>query len=236
MKTLGNDVSIWQDDNSTAQTVDFSVMRNQGSRFVFIKTSQATYLDQDFITNWNNAKGKLYRGGYHFLDWTKSTIDQARFFAGALRQDSGELPAVVDYECRTNVPPKSTAISYLKNFISTFQIEFPNKRLMIYTSPGFWSEFGSNESYWKQFDLWIAHYYVDSPKIPLPWTSYKFHQFSDKYDGKFYGAESTYIDANWFNGSELDLDSYAENIPQMELSDKEKIDILWNDYLERTNG
>lgn len=43
----GCDVSLWQDDPSTAQHVDVAKMRSAGAQFVFIKTSQACFLDRD---------------------------------------------------------------------------------------------------------------------------------------------------------------------------------------------
>lgn len=39
-KTLGIDVSRWQDNNSTAQQMDFTKSVSMGAKFVFIKSSR----------------------------------------------------------------------------------------------------------------------------------------------------------------------------------------------------
>jgi lysozyme len=225
---VGTDISKWQDDNSTAQQVDFRKMKGAGAYFTFIKVSQATYLDQDYIYNWSNAKAYLPRGGYHFLDWTKSAAEQARFFTGVLLNDPGELPAIVDFECRTNVPAQGATRQALKDFTVEFKKVLPNKKLAIYTSPSYWKEFGSPDLYWKQFELWIAHYGVSKPTIPLPWTNWVFWQYTASGNGIFYGAESKEIDLDYFNGSAEQFYSYL-GITEPELTCTEKVDILWRE-------
>ena len=70
----GNDISLWQDDNSTPQRVNFEQMRKR-SRFVFIKASQSTYIDPDYIYNWDNAiRAGMPRAAYHFLTWATMAL------------------------------------------------------------------------------------------------------------------------------------------------------------------
>ena len=77
-KTLGIDVSRWQDNNSTAQKMDFAKAHAAGARFVFIKASQQLWTDEDIFYNWKSAKAAgLLRGAYHFLTWDKPGRDQA---------------------------------------------------------------------------------------------------------------------------------------------------------------
>ena len=47
----GIDVSVWQDDNSTPQKMDFSKAKAAGARFVFIKACERGFIDPDFIYN-----------------------------------------------------------------------------------------------------------------------------------------------------------------------------------------
>jgi GH25 family lysozyme M1 (1,4-beta-N-acetylmuramidase) len=47
----GIDVSVWQDDNSTSQKMDFNKAKTAGARFVFIKVSERGGVDQDFLDN-----------------------------------------------------------------------------------------------------------------------------------------------------------------------------------------
>lgn len=200
--TLGCDVSIWQDFNSTPQQVDFVKMRSAGAEFVFIKASQSTWLDQDFVYNWHAARlAGLARGAYHYLTWDKPAIDQARFLAGVLRGDAGELPVVLDYECRKGAPVLNTALQQVRIFVEAISclLETP---VMIYTSPSYWGEFGSPRATWAaQYPLWIAHYGVTKPKVPAPWKAWKFWQYTDRGSGLEFGAESKQIDLNWYCGT-----------------------------------
>jgi GH25 family lysozyme M1 (1,4-beta-N-acetylmuramidase) len=199
MYILGIDISKWQDDNSTPQMMDFNKAKNAGAKFVLIKTSQATWLDQDYTMNWQNAKlAGIPRGGYHYMDWTVSAIKQARFFAGVLEKDMGELEPVLDFECRTNVPIKPVACKAVYDFVNEFE-NITEVKPTIYTSPSFWIEFGSTNIYWREYKLWIANYYKSFPTIPPPWNKWYMWQFTDRGDGELYGAESTFIDLDYFN-------------------------------------
>ena len=208
-RTMGIDVSRWQDDNSTPQRMDFAKAYNAGARFVFIKASQACWMDEDMLYNWKSAQDALLlRGAYLFLDWTRSPVEQAHFFCNLLEKDPGELPPVVDFECRTGVP--SDAVDKLE-IVCEIIFERLGKRPIIYTSPWYWKEYGSADPWWYLHDLWIANYEVDKPFIPLPWNDYTwtFWQWTDKGDGKLFGAESYGLDMNWFNGSFDALMAYA---------------------------
>jgi lysozyme len=210
-KTLGIDCSQWQDEDSTPQMMDFTKAIQNGARFEFTKVSQATWLDEDFIMNWHNARlAGILRGGYHFLDWTKPALEQARFCAGALANDPGELPLVMDYECRTGAPAPAVARREALTFLVEVE-QLLGRKPILYTSPGYWFDFGSHDPYWKQFDLWIAHYEVTRPAVPAPWTEWRFWQYTCRGPGLLMGAESRYIDMDWFNGDYQALMAYAGN-------------------------
>jgi lysozyme len=206
---LGIDCSKWQDDNSTPQQMDFFKARAEGASFVFIKASQSTWLDSDFIYNWQAAKDAgLMRGAYHFLDWTRSASEQARFFCGLLKADAGELPPVVDYECRLNAPNKLLASRALLTMLETVE-KATGRAPILYTSPGYWLEFGTAAMDWVRHPLWIANYGVQKPTVPRPWLYWTFWQYTDKGDGKKFGAESAGLDMNWYNGSIEELEDFA---------------------------
>jgi len=80
---------------------------------------------------------------------------------------------------------------------------------MLYTSPGYWAEYGSTDSYWRQFPLWLAHYGVTLPTIPKPWLAYTFWQYTDSGDGLRFGAESKELDMDVFAGDEAALKAFA---------------------------
>ena len=197
---IGLDISHWQNDKSTPQVFDPAKAYAAGARFVFIKASEAVYLDQDFVMNWHNCKGVLPRGAYHFFRWQWNVIEQARFFAGVLAKDPGELPPVIDYESRNGVPDRVQAVARLEQFVIEFE-RISGRQLMVYTGPSYWREYGSTAVHWRERPLWIANYGVTYPSVPAPWTSWDFWQYTDKGDGLKFGAESLNIDMNWYSGT-----------------------------------
>ena len=213
----GIDVSVWQDDNSTSQKMDFSKARAAGARFVFIKVSERGGIDQDFIDNWWAAKNAgIPRGGYHFLRWDLSGLMQGRIFCELLKEDPGELPPVADFEA----PMKNgrhSSNTLLLQFLEEVE-EILGVRPMIYTSPSFWKSHGRNkktkrfDDSWQVYPLWIAHYKVKNPTVPKPWTDLTFWQHGVYPDGHEYGAESKRLDHNWFNGNEFDFEHLMQSL------------------------
>jgi lysozyme len=225
MTILGIDISKW-DGNWDANKA-----KQAGASFVFVKASQATSVDPQFSANWQKAKDAgLLRGAYHYLDYTKPGADQANFFADLLKNDPGELPPVVDYELRRTDNNPSAALGFLRDYLDrmilrseVFQ-DMLVKRPMIYTSPGFWVEYGdqTKTDYWIQFPLWNAHWTTSStPLIPLPWTMWQFWQFSAKGPGDAFGSEDIVMDMNRFNGTSNELMEFCGiRIPVVNLNEK----------------
>jgi lysozyme len=229
MTILGVDISKWNGNWDAAKA------KQAGATFAFIKASQATYTDPQFLANWKKAKeAGLLRGAYHYLDYTKPGIDQANYFADLLKNDPGELPPVIDYELRRTDNNPSAALGFLRDCLDQLikRTElFENsitKRPMIYTGPGFWIEYGdqTKSDYWIQFPLWNAHWTTSSaPLIPLPWPMWQFWQFTSKGPGEAFGGEGLSMDMNRFNGTLNELMEFAGiRIPIVNLS--EKFDIL----------
>jgi lysozyme len=200
MNAHGADFSLWNDDNSTAQPVDFARAQAAGLSFAYIKASQATFADPDYTTNWYNAKGNVYRGAYHFLTWERP-IDQARFFWGLLKADRGELPPMVDFEWWSTIP--AGALVYLRAFVDEFYA-LSGIRCGIYTARSFWLQYGATDPYWAQYPLWLCDI-EGAVEVPKPWTKWTFHQYTFKLPGPAYGAESADLDGDWYNGSEADM-------------------------------
>jgi GH25 family lysozyme M1 (1,4-beta-N-acetylmuramidase) len=195
---LGTDISHWEDNPLTPQKINFVKMKAAGAWFCIFKATQALYTDSVFKSSWADCKGLMPRGAYHYLDWTKPGLEQAKYFCNAIAADPPELPPVVDYECRTNIPPDANG--QLWNFVS--YVEAVTKRApIIYTGPDYWKNYGSGNVGWKKFPLWIANYQVTKPYVPAPWTDWTFWQFTDRGQGNIYGAEALGIDLNYYNGT-----------------------------------
>jgi lysozyme len=245
MSVLGFDVSVWQDQNSTPQQINFAKAKQEGIKFAFIKASESIYLDEDFTYNWNTCKqAGIPRGAYHYFRFGVSEIQQARFLAGILTKDSGELPVVVDFEYRDFVSkkPPSNSIIYLWSFIKELERQLPNKSIMIYTGYYYWQEAVQSTNMtnidlnaFKQYGLWEA-WYGNNPLTPKPWDKITVWQYTDKGDGLKYGCESLSVDMNYFMGTDNEFSVWSKqvNIPvPVEKTDKEKLDILWQDYISR---
>jgi lysozyme len=230
MTILGVDISKW-DGNWDAKKA-----KQAGATFAFIKASQATFTDPQFLVNWQKAKDAgLLRGAYHYLDYTKPGIDQANYFADLLKNDPGELPPVIDYELRRTDNNPSAALGFLRDCLDQLMKRtelFENaaiKRPMIYTGPGFWVEYGdqTKRDYWIQFPIWNAHWITsNAPTVPLPWTIWTFWQFTAKGPGEAFGSESLTMDMNRFNGTLNELMEFSGiQIPVVNLNEKfEKLD------------
>jgi lysozyme len=213
MTILGIDISKW-DGNWNA-----SKAKQAGATFVFIKASQATFTDPQFQSNWQKAKDAgLLRGAYHYLDYTKTGTEQANYFANLLKDDPGELPPVIDYELRRTDNNPALALGFLRECLDQLMkrndlfSDAVIKRPMIYTGPGFWTEYGdqTKSDYWIQFPLWNAHWTTsNTPQIPAPWTTWEFWQFSSKGPGEAFGSESLTMDMNRFNGTLSELLEFA---------------------------
>lgn len=200
-QTLGIDVSIWQDDNSTPQQMNFNMAREAGAKFVFIKASEDTWIDEDMLYNWKAAKAAgLLRGAYHMMTWNTAPDVQARYFAGLLKNDRGEMPPVLDFEKRINVPDRDRAAWAARVFLETLQREM-NVMPILYTSPSYWKEYGTGDVYWTRYPLWIANYDTTAPAVPKPWETWKFWQWGTPAWGAKFGAESGDIDADFYNGT-----------------------------------
>jgi lysozyme len=225
MTILGIDISKWDGNWDAAKA------KQGGATFVFIKASQATFTDPQFLVNWQKAKdARLLRGAYHYLDYTKSGIDQANYFADLLKNDPGELPPVIDYELRRTDNNPSAALGFLRDSLdqlskrSELFADSTFKRPMIYTNPGFWTEYGdqTKADYWIQFPLWVAHWITSmTPIVPPPWTMWQFWQFSAKGPGEAFGSESLTMDMNRFNGTLNELMEFSGiNIPVVNLNEQ----------------
>lgn len=207
---IGTDVSVWQDDNSTPQRVNFDTMKAAGAHFTFIKVSQANWVDQDLIYNWANAKAAgMLRGAYHYLTFDISPIVQAEYCWSVIRGDPGEFPVVCDFEQRISGLTRGRASADLKAFCERM-LSLSGRMPIIYTSPGFWAEFGTSDIYWRRYPLWLAHYTTGTPITPTPWDKWIFWQYTDRGDGKKYGAESLQIDLNYWYSDLKSLYEFAQ--------------------------
>jgi len=203
MALTGIDISKWNGAWNAEKA------KSAGASFVFIKASQAAYMDPRFLANWKIAKdAKLLQGAYHYMDYTRPVRESANFYATILSNYPGDLPPVVDYEQARNDNNAAAARAYLREFLEVLRSR--GHKPIIYTSSGFWNKYGDKNSYWTEFPLWLAQYTTATkPAVPLPWTKWVFWQYSSTGKGATYGAEGYNVDLNRFNGTLEDLVKFA---------------------------
>mgnify|MGYP001574033079 FL=1 len=61
---------------------------------------------------------------------------------------------------------------------------------MIYTAPGYWSEYGSTKNLWAEYPLWQAQYNQGKFDIIHPWGRYDFLQWTQTGKGVDYGVRT----------------------------------------------
>jgi GH25 family lysozyme M1 (1,4-beta-N-acetylmuramidase) len=202
--TIITDISYYQNDPTTPQSVDFDVMALNADG-VILRAGQNLWIDRDFKKYWEASRGKLPRGSYFFYDSRVSPKQQAQLWANTLGGDFGEMPHFADFEDRYGGNFGRWQDWY--DFLEEAGRLIP--RLGIYTGYYYWIERTlsagitlSQLAYFGKYPLWIAAYNTVAPRIPAPWKEWTFWQFTDNGDGAKYGVESKNIDLNHFNGTE----------------------------------
>lgn len=211
-RILITDVSFYQDDIESPETIDFNLMRDRGVRGTIIRAGQRTWPDRDFKRNWREAKKSgLPRGSYWFYDSWASPKKQAELYVSMFDGDFGEMPMWCDFEENYNGMYAGWKNWY--DFMEAIKRIKPDAKLGVYTGYYYWMENApmfdpASLNYFKQYELWIAAYNPYKPIIPKPFTTHTLWQFTDALDGIYYGSESYQMDGNYFNGTEEDWVKY----------------------------
>lgn len=207
----GPDVSYYQDDNNTPQTINFETMK-QKADFVIIRAGQNYWIDPDFKVNWRKAReAGLPRGAYWFYDSRAAPEPQAEIFASLFKDDRPEMELWLDLE--ENYNGKYLGYPNWKKFIERLKVLLPDIERGIYTGYGYivgkipWQQF----DYFGDMPLWFAGYHKDNSikpdlrflNTPMPWkdNDIRFWQWGTPRVGPEYGAESLEIDMNIYNGN-----------------------------------
>ena len=183
-ETRGIDVSKWQ------AGIDYKAVVANGFRFVFAKASDGlSGKDGSFQEHRKNAKAAgLLFGSYHFFRFDVDPILQANNYLGAIGNvQSGELPPVLDLEwdrySQNYTDGKTMDESAAQNALKWLErIEAETGMVpIIYTNYYFFQGFKNPERFAK-YTPWIPAYNTtaDKVKIPPPWKSLVFWQYSEK--------------------------------------------------------
>lgn len=194
--TFGIDISRHQGK------INWNRLKNENSpeapiTFAYIKATEGcNYKDPRFGTNWKEAKQHGFiRGAYHYFTGKSPGEAQADMYIRNVKLESGDLPPMVDIE---EEPADRTAfIAELKKFILKLEAHYGVKPI-IYSYAKYHNRY-LKDDFFKEYDLWVAHYYAKSPNVKREW---KMWQFTDI--GRVPGIKER-TDINVLNGGEEEL-------------------------------
>jgi GH25 family lysozyme M1 (1,4-beta-N-acetylmuramidase) len=229
------DISTWNGK------FDWNKAKSQSVDGVYIKASQANFIDSRFKEN--SASCSLsYKGAYHFFDYRSPGADQAKFFLdtvgswnnlkGALdlEDNSGSgwpklssmyglalqraLEFVTEYYKETGHYP----VLYISSFLTTLR-----DTLGRYVFRNF-----------HQCPLWVAHYTTATTPTVKGWGGYALWQYTSTAPGILHGNSTgnPYIDKNViYDLNTLLIKAPVTNEDEV-ITDSEKLNRLWNAHPE----
>jgi lysozyme len=161
----GIDVSRWQGKPSWPD------VKQAGVRFVIAKASEGRdWRDPEYARNRTALRNVgIPFTAYHFArpDGTAGdAVAEADNFVAAARLDGRNLIPVLDLEDHGSLGRRAL-VRWTKAWLARVDARLGVKA-MIYTSPSFWVERMGNTRWFADngYRLWIAHWRVDSPRVP----------------------------------------------------------------------
>jgi lysozyme len=157
-----------------------------------------------------SSRKDLYRGFYHVYKSAYTGIGQGKFFLNHLPAQY-ELPCIIDVEIPDTIGNFSEYERRLRELLLYVEVH-TGKRPLIYTNYDFWTNNLSGRLWASQYSLFIAFYGNYPPLIPADWSNWLFWQYTDSGDGPTYGASSTHIDLDRFNGNRKQFEYWIRKV------------------------
>lgn len=187
-------------------TVDWRKARHAGVTFAFVKAAHGSQgMEPRFNEYWRGAADAgILRGACHCFHPHQDPHKQARWFTR--NAPPGELPPAIALDLEGDLP--GDALERLRLFledVTALSGHIP--LLQVYGST--WThligvEVAPESLPWvRDYPLWVIAYDTRSPQAPFPWSPLKwtFWRFTQRGEAGKYGAQSSYINLNLFNGS-----------------------------------
>ncbi len=191
---LGIDVSHFQGDINWKEIKDAKLL------FAYDKATQGEgYRDPDYAQNREGAHAVgLSHGAYHFYVAGDDPAKQANNFLAVVDYASDDMPPVLDLE-QGGMKKGINAQTYQQNVLKWLNLVETklNIRPIIYTNHPFGNEYLDHPDFAK-YDLWIAEYEVDTPKIPNAWKEEGWLIWQRSERGKVEGAVGN-VDHDLYN-------------------------------------
>lgn len=190
--------------------VDWKGVASAGVRFAILKATEGiAFRDPRYCVNVERAiEAGIQVGAYHFVHLDEDGSSQAEFFMKMLDSAfgrgekiyNGRIGVVLDLEDDPSMPGLASHIGrdgirkLIEDFSNTIHTH-TGLLPMIYGSPGWLDEwvgdgFGGHP-------LWVSHYDVPTPRLPIGWTDWKVWQY--RADGTVPGITGD-VDRNLWHG------------------------------------
>jgi len=198
----GLDVSKWQG------SISWSQVAASGKKFAIVRASAGSLTtDEWYAANRSGARANgIALGAYHYANpdsAANDALNEANFFLSLATPARGDILPVLDVEVTNGL-----SVAAMQAWVSTWLQRVTSVlgvRPMIYTSPSFWTTYLGDTAMFANAGhrLWIAHWGVDSPRIPagnwggLGWT---FWQYTST--GSVPGVSGN-VDLDRYNGTQL---------------------------------
>lgn len=140
----------------------------------------------------------MAHGSYHFYTSDADPKEQATLFISVIDYGSGDMPPVLDLE--QGGVKGTVETEKFQQDIFTFLKMVEDKlgvKPIIYTNHPFGNQY-LNDPKFADYELWIAEYGVDTPKIPRAWDEKGWLIWQRSERGKIQGAVGD-IDHDLFN-------------------------------------
>ena len=191
--------------------VDWDAAARAGIAFAFLKATEGvTGTDARFADNWAGAwEAGIVRGAYHFFSPTAPVSAQIANFLETLRgYENGDLPPAIDLEedlhdghDRWDDVPLGARVGLAVEWLERVRQLF-GRPPIVYTRRSFVAAKLGNIAPLGRYPLWIAHYGVPAPAVPVAWSRWTFWQYTNR--GKAAGVQGS-VDCDWFAGSPASL-------------------------------
>lgn len=153
--------------------IDWNAVKASGINFALIKATEGVdYIDPNFTTNAQGAAAAgLNIGAYHFLR-AGDVQKQASQFIDAIKPYQWNYPIICDVE---HAELQSLGKAAITDMVVTFceAVRAAGYTPMVYANP-YWCSTYLDMTRLSAYDLWLAHYNVDSPSTKNPFTIWQY--------------------------------------------------------------
>jgi lysozyme len=199
----GIDVSHWQG------YIRWGDVKAAGVKFAFAKATEGrTVVDSRYTGNRDRAEVAGVRiGAYHYARPDRTTNDavrEANWFVDHAGLRGRHLLPVLDLES-TGGLGRSALTSWVRAWLNRVESRLGVKPV-IYTYPYFWLDYMGNTTWFAANGyrvLWIAHYGVNSPKVPASnWNGHGWTLWQMSDCGRISGIDGC-VDVDFYDGIDL---------------------------------